>query len=78
MKLDGLKKEEILKSSKHPFFIFKDNRNQGFITMNLDDVQDMLREYSDEGFLNLYMQYKKVLPRANTINLVRYSPVRKL
>ena len=66
---------KILKSSKSPFFIFKDNRNKGFLSFNKNDYEEILGEYFEDNFLNLYKLYKGYLPRTNTINLLRYSIV---
>ena len=75
LKLIDIKNNELLKNSKYPFFIFKDNRNKSFLTLELFDYNEILREYSEESFLNLYKLYHGYLPRANTISLLRYSPI---
>jgi hypothetical protein len=76
LKLIDLKAKKILTSCNHPFFIFKDNRNKSHLSYNLEDYNEILKEYNDENFLNIYRLYKHYLPRTNTINSLRYSPVR--
>jgi phosphatidylinositol-4,5-bisphosphate 3-kinase len=70
---NNLHNKGLLKNPKYPFFIFKDNRNNGELIQFYEDKVEYLKkikDYKNES----YLIYKNYLPRVNPLNILNWHP----
>ena len=70
---DDLHKKDLLKNPKYPFFIFKDNRNNGELIQFHEDKVEYLKKIKDNKY-ETYLMYKDYLPRVNSLNILNSHP----
>ena len=70
---NSLHNKGLLKNPKYPFFIFKDNRNNGELIQFYEDKVEYLKKIKD--YKNeTYLIYKNYLPRVNPLNILNWHP----
>ena len=70
---DDLHNKGLLKNPKYPFFIFKDNRNNGDLIQFHEDKVEALRKIKENKY-ETYLMYKNYLPRVNPLNILNCHP----
>ena len=70
---DDLHKKDLLKNPKYPFFIFKDNRNNGELIKFHEDKVEYLQKIKDNKY-ETFLMYKDYLPRVNSLNILNCHP----
>ena len=70
---DNLHNKGLLKNPKYPFFIFKDNRNNGELIQFHEDKIEFLKKIKDNKN-EAYLIYKNYLPRVNPLNILNSHP----
>ena len=73
MTLGALKNMGLLKNHKHPFFIFKDNRNTGSLITTYEDKYELFKKMCKKQS-NYYSIYQNYLPRVGALFLVKAHP----
>ena len=63
----------LLKNPKYPFFIFKDNRNNGELIQFHEDKIEFLKKIKDNKY-ETYLIYNNYLPRVNPLNILNCHP----
>ena len=71
--LNNLHNKGLLKNPKYPFFIFKDNRNNGELIQFHEDKVEFLKKIKDNKN-EAYLMYNNYLPRVNTLNILNSHP----
>ena len=70
---DNLHNKGLLKNPKYPFFIFKDNRNNGELIQFHEDKIEFLEKIKENKY-ETYLMYKNYLPRVNPLNILNCHP----
>ena len=70
---ESLHKKGLLKNPKYPFFIFKDNKNNGNIIQFHEDKINILKKII-ENENEYYLLYNKYLPRINPFIILNSNP----
>ena len=70
---ESLHNKGLLKNPKYPFFIFKDNRNNGELIQFHEDKIEFLKRIKDNKY-ETYLMYKNYLPRVNPLNILNCHP----
>ena len=70
---ENLHNKGLLKNPKYPFFIFKDNRNNGELIQFHEDKIEFLKKIKDNKY-ETYLMYKNYLPRVNPLNILNCHP----
>ena len=70
---ESLHNKGLLKNPKYPFFIFKDNRNNGELIQFHEDKIEFLKKIKDNKYES-YLMYKNYLPRVNPLNILNCHP----
>ena len=68
-----LHQKGLLKNPKYPFFIFKDNRNNGDLIQFHEDKVEFLKKLKEKKY-ETYLMYKEYLPRVNPLNILNCHP----
>ena len=71
--LGYLHNKGLLKNPKFPFFIFKDNRNNGDLIQFHEDKIEALKKIKENNYES-YLLYKNFLPRVNVLNTLNCHP----
>ena len=70
---ESLHNKGLLKNPKYPFFIFKDNRNNGELIQFHEDKIEFLQKIKENKY-ETYLMYKNYLPRVNPLNILNCHP----
>ena len=68
-----LHQKGLLKNPKYPFFIFKDNRNNGDLIQFHEDKVEFLKKLKEKKY-ETYLMYNEYLPRVNPLNILNCHP----
>ena len=70
---ENLHNKGLLKNPKYPFFIFKDNRNNGELIQFHEDKIEFLKKIKENKY-ETYLLYNNYLPRVNPLNILNCHP----
>lgn len=73
IELGDLHEKGLLKNHKYPFFIFKDNRNNGNLITSYEEKLESLKTITENNF-ETFTMYNNFLPRAGVLNVLNSHP----
>ena len=76
IQLGYLRTQGLLSNYRYPFLIFNDCKAIFPLPPNKEIYEKIILDYEKTKDLNLFLIYKKILPRVNSINFLSKSPVK--